>query len=163
MLASHSLPRQPAALPHKPWHNTEPNIGCTITQPSLKQPAAPLPILSPCRVNRNPDPLPSPTPRAFSRIAPLPSPKPHTSLAGSVPLPSPEPRAPFAGSALLKWLTLCEIYPVEAISPLQKQKSRLFCNFFAIRGPFPTKKSWDRTAIQLITWYFASQPAIGKL
>ena len=48
-------------------------------------------------------------------------------------------------------------------SPLQKQKIGSQCNFFAIRGPFPTKKSWDRTAIQLITWYFASQSAIGKL
>lgn len=67
----------------------------------------------------------------------------------------------FAGSALLKLLVLCEISPVKAINPLQKQKSRLFCNFFAIADSFPFQKSKIRPQCSQLPGLFRLNPQLG--
>ena len=50
-------------------------------------------------------------------------------------------------------------------APVTRCKNKnlgIFATFLRLGALF-RPKSWDRTAIQLITWYFASQSAIGKL
>ena len=53
--------------------------------------------------------------------------------------------------------------PQPAPAARYKNKNPGFFATFLRLGALFRPKSWDRTAIQLITWYFASQPAIGKL
>ena len=56
----------------------------------------------------------------------------------------------------------CGICPVEAVCSLQKQKSRHFCNFFAITDSPPSLKSEIGPQHSWITCVFASQSAIGR-
>ena len=55
------------------------------------------------------------------------------------------------------------ICPVSAIRPSGKQKSRRFCNFFAITDPLPSPTKRKQAVMQPITCAFAPQSAIGKL
>ena len=101
----------------------------------------------------------------FTESTPPAATKSHAPFTGSAPLLPPKPQSPIAGllRCCRRSLTyLLRDFPVEAVCSLQKQKSRHFCNFFAITDSPPSLKSGIRPQHSLITCVFASQSAIGR-
>lgn len=147
------MPRRPSVLPQHPAIPPQ-HPAVLPRQPSIPTPS----FLGPGSLLRS-------APCSFHGIDPAGSGEVSRALHGISPSPSPKPQSPIAGSlrCCRRSLTyLLQDLPVEAVCSLQKQKSRHFCNFFAIADSPPSLKSGIGPQHSWITCVFASQSAIGR-
>ena len=99
----------------------------------------------------------------FTESTPPAAAKSHAPFTGSSRRRSPSHPSPDCSAAAAEVSRIfCGICPVEAVCSLQKQKSRHFCNFFAIRDSFLFLQSGNRLPNGRLPAFLHRNPRSGE-